>query len=139
MLLRKMKIGVRAASSFALLALLVLLLGWITLTQMSRMDAMSDAIEAKWFPSVLALDEMNMSAARIRALTLRIHVAGDAQNRAADLATLEQAKRNLLQGEQDYARFIDSDEEWQAYTRFRTSREHYMASQARVMEAIQAG
>ncbi len=139
MLLRKMKIGWRAAASFAVLALLVLLLGWITLTQMSRMDNMSDAIEAKWFPSVLALDEMNLSAARIRALTLRIHITQDAQSRSTDLATLDQAKSDLIRVEQTYTQFIESAEEQMAYDAFRSSMERYMTSQAQVMEAILAG
>ncbi|EZH80050.1 chemotaxis protein [Ectopseudomonas composti] len=139
MLLRKMKIGWRAAASFAVLALLVLLLGWITLMQMSRMDEMSDAIEGKWFPSVLALDEMNTSSAKIRALTLRIHISRDAENRSTDLAALEQAKKDLARVEQTYAAFINSAEERSAYDRFRSSRERYMASQTEVMKAILAG
>ncbi|QNH06512.1 methyl-accepting chemotaxis protein [Pseudomonas sp. B11D7D] len=139
MLLRKMKIGWRAAASFAVLALLVLLLGWITLMQMSRMDEMSDAIEGKWFPSVLALDEMNTSAAKIRALTLRIHISRDAENRSTDLAALEQAKKDLARVEQTYAAFINSAEERSAYDRFHNSRERYMASQVEVMKAILAG
>lgn len=139
MLLRKMKIGWRAAASFAVLALLVLLLGWITLAQMSRMDNMSDAIEAKWFPSVLALDEMNLSAARIRALTLRIHITQDAQSRSTDLATLDQAKKDLVRVEQTYVQFIESAEEQMAYDAFRGSLDRYMASQSQVMEAILAG
>ncbi|SFP12464.1 methyl-accepting chemotaxis protein [Ectopseudomonas composti] len=139
MLLRKMKIGWRAAASFAVLALLVLLLGWITLMQMSRMDEMSDAIEGKWFPSVLALDEMNTSAAKIRALTLRIHISRDAENRSTDLAALEQAKKDLARVEQTYAAFINSAEERSAYDRFHNSRERYMASQIEVMKAILAG
>ena len=136
MLLRNMKIGWRAAASFSTLALLVLILGWITLTQMSRMDDMSDAIEEKWFPSVLALDEMNMSAARIRALTLRIYISRNAEKRSTDLAALEQAKKDLVRVEQTYATFITSTEEQTAFDRFRSSRERYMASQAEVMEAI---
>ncbi|WP_457979238.1 methyl-accepting chemotaxis protein [Ectopseudomonas composti] len=139
MLLRKMKIGWRAAASFAVLALLVLLLGWITLMQMSRMDEMSDAIEGKWFPSVLALDEINTSAAKIRALTLRIHISRDAENRSTDLAALEQAKKDLARVEQTYAAFINSAEERSAYDRFHNSRERYMASQVEVMKAILAG
>ena len=139
MLLRNMKIGWRAAASFAVLALLVLLLGWITLMQMSRMDEMSDAIEGKWFPSVLALDEMNTSAAKIRALTLRIHISRDAENRSTDLAALEQAKKDLARVEQTYTAFINSAEERSAYDRFHNSRERYMASQIEVMKAILAG
>ncbi|MDN5513608.1 MAG: methyl-accepting chemotaxis protein [Pseudomonas sp.] len=139
MLLRNMKIGWRAAASFAVLALLVLLLGWITLMQMSRMDEMSDAIEGKWFPSVLALDEINTSSAKIRALTLRIHISHDAENRSTDLAALEQAKKDLARVEQTYAAFINSAEERSAYDRFRSSRERYMASQTEVMKAILAG
>jgi methyl-accepting chemotaxis protein len=138
MLLRKFKIGARAAASFALLALLVLLLGGITLAQMKRMDSASDAIEAKWFPAVLALEDIGMSAAKVRALTLRIHIIRDAEQRAVDLAALEQSKRNLEQAEQTYAALIDSAEERAAYEHFRSSRERYLSTQAQVMDAIAA-
>ena len=138
-MLRKLKIGTRAAASFALLALLVILLGAVTLMQMKRMDAASDAIEAKWFPSMLALEEMGMSAARIRALTLRTHIIRETEQRTADLATLEQSKREFDHAEQEYIALIGSAEERSTYERFRSSRERYMATQAQVIEAIMSG
>lgn len=138
-MLRKLKIGTRAAASFALLALLVILLGTVTLMQMKRMDAASDAIEAKWFPSMLALEEMGMSAARIRALTLRTHIIRETEQRTADLATLEQSKREFDHAEQEYIALIGSAEERSTYERFRSSRERYMATQAQVIEAIMSG
>nr|WP_313405976.1 methyl-accepting chemotaxis protein [Pseudomonas sp.] len=138
-MLRKLKIGTRAAASFALLALLVILLGAVTLMQMKRMDAASDAIEAKWFPSMLALEEMGMSAARIRALTLRTHIIRETDQRTADLATLEQSKREFDHAEQEYIALIGSAEERSTYERFRSSRERYMATQAQVIEAIMSG
>lgn len=127
-MLRKLKIGTRAAASFALLALLVILLGTVTLIQMKRMDAASNAIEAKWFTSMLALEEMGMSAARIRALTLRTHIIRETKQRSADLATLEQSKREFDHAEQEYIALIGSAEERSTYERFRSSREHYMAT-----------
>lgn len=138
-MLRKLKIGTRAAASFALLALLVILLGTVTLIQMKRMDAASDAIEAKWFPSMLALEEMGMSAARIRALTLRTHIIRETEQRSADLAILEQSKREFDHAEQEYIALIGSAEERSSYERFRSSRERYMGTQAQVIEAIMSG
>jgi methyl-accepting chemotaxis protein len=137
MLLRKMKIGVRAAASFSLLALLVLLLGGVTLTQMKHMDAASDAIESKWFPSVLVLQEMGMSVANVRALTLRIHIIQDSERRAATIAVMEQSKRDLAEAEQRYAELIDSSEEQAIYQRFRDIRERYMGLQAQAMQATE--
>ena len=139
MLLRKLRIGMRAAASFAILAVLVLLLGGITLTQMKRMDDASDSIDTKWFPSVLALEEMGMSMSRVRALTLRTQIIRDAEQRTADLATMEQYKHFLEQAEQTYVALIDSDEEQQAYARFRAERERYMNTQERVIKAVIAG
>jgi methyl-accepting chemotaxis protein len=137
MLLRKMKIGVRAAASFSLLALLVLLLGGVTLTQMKHMDAASDAIESKWFPSVLVLQEMGMNVANVRALTLRIHIIRDSERRAATIAVMEQSKRDLAEAEQRYAELIDSSEEQAIYQRFRDIRERYMGLQAQAMQATE--
>ncbi|WP_277373484.1 methyl-accepting chemotaxis protein [Pseudomonas sp. AA-38] len=139
MLLRKLRIGTRAAAGFALLALLVLLLGTITLAQMKRMDEASDAIERKWLPAVLALEDISMNMSRVRALTLRAHIIRDAQQRAADQAKIEQCKHLLEQAEQAYVALINSDEEQHVYERFRDERERYMNTQAQVMNAMSAG
>ncbi|MGP0201234.1 MULTISPECIES: methyl-accepting chemotaxis protein [unclassified Pseudomonas] len=139
MLLRKLRIGTRAAASFALLALLVLLLGGITLAQMKRMDAASDDVATNWLPAILALEDISMNMSRVRALTLRAHIIRDAQQWAADQATIEQCTHLLEQAEQAYVALINSDEEQHVYERFRDERERYMNTQAQVMNAMSAG
>ena len=139
MLLRKLRIGTRAAASFAILAVLVLLLGGITLTQMKRMDVASDDVATNWLPAILALEDISMNMSRVRALTLRTHIIRDAQQRAADQAKIEECKHLLEQAEQAYVALINSDEEQHVYERFREERERYMNTQMQVMNAMSVG
>ena len=55
MQLRNMKIGIRAASVFALLGVLVLAMGRIALYETRQMDEATDEIRVTWMPAVVAL------------------------------------------------------------------------------------
>lgn len=67
MQLRNLKIGIRAASVFALLGTLVLVMGLIALYETRQMDKATDEIRLTWMPSVVALGEISSNLGRARA------------------------------------------------------------------------
>jgi methyl-accepting chemotaxis protein len=71
MQLRNMKIGIRAASVFALLGALVLVMGLIALYETRQMDKATDEIRVTWMPAVVALGDISTNLGRARAITLR--------------------------------------------------------------------
>ncbi|KIP90869.1 MULTISPECIES: methyl-accepting chemotaxis protein [Pseudomonas] len=136
---RNVKIGLRAGLSFAALAILVVVLGVTTLGQMKRMDSMSDAIESKWFPATLALNELSTATLRVRALTLRLYVLDDEQARRDALAFIDAAKADLERAQTRYAALVDSEAERELYQRLVAIKERYMKHQVEVVDLLRSG
>ncbi|UCJ14741.1 methyl-accepting chemotaxis protein [Pseudomonas sp. MM211] len=136
---RNVKIGLRAGISFAALAVLVVVLGVTTLGQMKRMDSMSDAIESKWFPSTLTLNELSTAIFRIRALTLRLYILDSEQAAQGTLALIDGAKADLQLAQERYSALVYSDSERALYQRLLSVKERYMAHQAEVIDLMRHG
>ncbi|GLX12984.1 chemotaxis transducer [Pseudomonas straminea] len=139
MALRNLKIGVRAGACFAALATLLVVLGIITFEQMKRMDSMSDGIEAKWFPSTLALNELGMSVMRVRALTLRFYALDSDEARRAALPALDSAKADLARAQNDYTPLVDSDSERVLVQQLLGVKDRYLQHQRDVVEQLMRG
>ncbi|GGK08743.1 methyl-accepting chemotaxis protein [Pseudomonas matsuisoli] len=139
MLFRGMKIGLRAGGAFAVLALLVVVMGVVSLSQMSRMNAMADSIEENWFPSTIALNELGLAVSRVRALTLRLYAVEDDSARRDSVARMQAARADMERAEKSYQTLIASDEEREGYERFRAVRDRYMQAQSDVMAFILDG
>ena len=72
MLLRQLNIAPRAALGFALIAVLVALLGVFALGQMSSIRDSEVAVENRWLPSIRGGDEIRELMLRIRTISLRM-------------------------------------------------------------------
>lgn len=139
MSLRNMKIGLRAGICFAALATLLVLLGVITLSQMQRMDSMSDAIETKWFPSTLALNDLGVSAMRVRALTLRFYALDTDQARRAALPGLDATKADLASAQSRYLALVESDAERLVFEQLLGIKDRYLQHQSEAVELMLRG
>ena len=139
MSLRNLKIGLRAGICFAALATLVVVLGVVTLSQMQRMDSMSDAIEAKWFPSTQALNELGMSAMRVRALTLRFYALDGEQARREALPGLDGAKADLDKARDRYTALVGSDAERVLVQQLLGVKDRYLQHQDEVVALLMRG
>ena len=80
MLLRQLNIAPRAALGFALIAVLVALLGIFALGQMSSIRDSEVAVEKQWLPSIRGGDEIRELMLRIRTISLRMALDQDPKN-----------------------------------------------------------
>ncbi|MBD9466927.1 methyl-accepting chemotaxis protein [Pseudomonas sp. Pdm06] len=80
MVLRQLNIAPRAALGFALIALLVALLGVFALGQMSSIRDSEVAVETQWLPSIRGGDEIREWMLRIRTISLRMALDQDPKN-----------------------------------------------------------
>nr|WP_207280851.1 methyl-accepting chemotaxis protein [Pseudomonas sp. FW300-N2F2] len=80
MVLRQLNIAPRAALGFALIALLVALLGVFALAQMSSIRDSEVAVETQWLPSIRGGDEIREWMLRIRTISLRMALDQDPKN-----------------------------------------------------------
>ena len=80
MFLRQLNIAPRAALGFALIAVLVALLGVFALGQMSSIRDSEVAVETQWLPSIRGGDEIREWMLRIRTISLRMALDQDPKN-----------------------------------------------------------
>ncbi|MBC3488562.1 methyl-accepting chemotaxis protein [Pseudomonas sp. SWRI50] len=139
MQLRNLKIGIRAASVFALLGALVLGMGLIALYETRQMDTATDEIRVTWLPAVVALSEISSNLGRARALTLRTALDDDDSERARNLDLLKGINVQLKDGLQDYDSTIIAADDRALFNAFSTAHQQYVDLQAQVLDDIAAG
>ncbi|MBK4987563.1 methyl-accepting chemotaxis protein [Pseudomonas sp. S36] len=139
MQLRNMKIGVRAASVFAVLGLLVLILGMTALYETQKMDQSTDEIRLTWMPTVMSLSDINSNLGRARALTLRSALDDDPAERSRNLELIRGVEAQLQKGIEDYVGTIVSEEDRALFETFKSTYRDYLQVQTEVLQDISAG
>nr|WP_176514931.1 methyl-accepting chemotaxis protein [Pseudomonas faucium] len=139
MQLRNMKIGIRAASVFALLGVLVLSMGLIALYETRQMDKATDEIRITWIPAVVALSEIGSNLGRARAVTLRAALDDNASERARSIEMLNGIKAQLEEGLKAYEDTIIAADDRALFDAFNSARQQYFGLQAKVLQDLAAG
>ncbi|AIZ32526.1 chemotaxis protein [Pseudomonas parafulva] len=139
MQLRNMKIGIRAACVFALLGVLVLIMGLVALYETRRMDSATDEIRVTWMPAIIALNEVGTSLGRARALTLRSVIEEDPTARQATLSHIGDINNELAEGIKTYEATIEEQDDRALFNTFTRLSERYHGLQKSIREAAANG
>ncbi|WP_044873002.1 methyl-accepting chemotaxis protein [Pseudomonas sp. LFM046] len=137
--LRNLNIGLRAGLGFAVLTLITLALGGFGLMQMNQMDKMSEVVDTKWLPSIVAVNDIGVASSRVRSLTLRMLVQRGESALRETGQQLDAAKQALETAERTYQAMISNAEERTAYDDFAAAKSRYMEQQAQVQTYVQQG
>lgn len=139
MSLRNLSIALRAGLAFGLILILVVILGVVSLVQLSGMRQSAVEVETNWVPSIVALDDISKSVLRLRAFTLRILVD---RNPETTRQTLERAKGlldQIVEAEKAYEKLISSPEERALYDNLYAAQARYLAEREEVLKLAQSG
>nr|WP_313404246.1 methyl-accepting chemotaxis protein [Pseudomonas sp.] len=139
MSLRNLSIALRAGLAFGLILILVVILGLVSLVQLSGMRQSAVEVETNWVPSIVALDDISKSVLRLRAFTLRILVD---RNPETTRQTLERAKGlldQIVEAEKAYEKLISSPEERALYDNLYAAQARYLAEREEVLKLAQSG
>ncbi|BDM22218.1 methyl-accepting chemotaxis protein [Pseudomonas sp. LRP2-20] len=139
MQLRNMKIGTRATSVFALLGVLVLAMGLITLYETRRMDAATDEIRVTWMPAVVSLGDISTDLGRARAITLRAALDDSPAERARNIDLAKSINDQLKGRLKDYEDTLIAADGRALFNAFNAAHQQYLDLQTRVLQAIAAG
>lgn len=126
MSLRNISVSTRASLSFAVMALIVLLVGGLSILKMQRMNENTTQVEQNWLPSILALNDMSREFLRSRAMTLRLFANRDEQEIRSAEQGLEQIKGQLEAAQEHYRKLISSQAEQAAFDRYFSAESSYM-------------
>lgn len=139
MLLRQLNIAPRAALGFALIAVLVALLGVFALGQMSSIRNSEVAVEKQWLPSIRGGDEIREIMLRIRTISLRMALDQDPKNIAQYRSQMDPRDKELSEKIAAYDQLVNTAEGKALYGQFKTTFAAYRAGIAQSFTLAEQG
>ena len=119
MFLRQLNIAPRAALGFALIAVLVALLGVFALGQMSSIRDSEVAVETQWLPSIRGGDEIRELMLRIRTISLRMALDQDPKNIPVYRGQMDTRDKELSEKIVSYEKLVITPEGKALYDQFK--------------------
>jgi methyl-accepting chemotaxis protein len=111
MLLRKLSIGARAASSFTAITVILLIVGFVSLKQMATLDRATNQINDVWIPGLVSLQLLSMDISTLRLEGQRFRASSDPQTRSKSQGLINQAAQDLGRHLVEYrSRIVTPDE-----------------------------
>ena len=123
--LRNLTIARRAGLGFTLISLLVALLGWFAMVQMSTIRQSEVAVETNWLPSMRVINDVREIMLRIRTISLRMALDPDPKNIATYRSQLDVRNQDLSKKLDIFASFVDTPEEKVLSDQFRVTLGEY--------------
>ncbi len=139
MVLRQLNIAPRAALGFALIAVLVALLGIFALGQMSSIRDSEVAVEKQWLPSIRGGDEIREIMLRIRTISLRMALDQDPKNIPVYRGQMDTRDKELSQKIAAYDQLVNTAEGKALYDQFKTTFAAYRAGIAQSFSLAEQG
>jgi methyl-accepting chemotaxis protein len=139
MLLRQLNIAPRAALGFALIAVLVALLGVFALGQMSSIRDSEVAVENQWLPSIRGGDEIRELMLRIRTISLRMALDQDPANIATYRSQMDTRDKELSEKIAAYDKLVNTPEGQQLYDQFKKTFAAYRSGIAQSFTLAEQG
>ncbi len=125
MSLRNLTIARRAGLGFTLISLLVALLGWFAMVQMSTIRQSEVAVETNWLPSMRVINDIRENMLRIRTISLRLALDPDPKNIPTYRSQLDVRNQDLNKKLDIFAAFVDTPEEKVLSDQFRLTLGEY--------------
>ncbi|GGH89116.1 methyl-accepting chemotaxis protein [Pseudomonas fluvialis] len=139
MSIRDVRVATRAGVGFALLALLVLLVGSFSLMQMGKLHSQGEYINQTVMPSLASINTISTDILRVRALTLRLMIQRDPSQQQQAIRTLDELKGHLHDSERKYESLLEADNERAMFQRLMNAQRAYMSEQQRIVELVPQG
>ncbi|NVZ62656.1 methyl-accepting chemotaxis protein [Pseudomonas gingeri] len=113
--MRNLKIPVRSALSFAVITSLLIVLGLVSLWNMSAIRTLAAQLEERSMASVIAADRVNSTALKLLLESRRLIAQSNASTRDTTIENIRAFRATLLGQLQDYSAYISDEHEQQLF------------------------
>lgn len=134
MMLRRLKVGPRAALGFAAVALLVIILGLFAQNQMQSIHNGTLKVLDNTLPSTVALGSISDKMLRLRIISFRILVDREESQLRGSISRGDELIGELDKALEDYARLISSDSEKARFRMFKQVLADYVRIHRQLVE-----
>ncbi|CAN1604598.1 methyl-accepting chemotaxis protein [Pseudomonas mediterranea] len=139
MFLRQLNIAPRAALGFALIAVLVAMLGMFALGQMSSIRDSEVAVQTQWLPSIREGDEIREWMLRIRTISLRMALDQDPKNTSVYRGQMDVRDKELSEKIASYEKLVVTPEGKALYDQFKQTFAAYRSGIAQSFTLAEQG
>ena len=139
MSLRKLNIAPRALLGFALISLLMIILGVFALGQMSKIRTAGENIERNSLPSITSLDEFTQLTLRLRVLSYRLLLNREPDVQQKTLQLFEMRNEQISKAQARYEKLIADPEEQATYDEYKRLLGQYRQLESRMKTLSVAG
>jgi len=133
------KIGVRMGAGFGLLAALTLLLGFVSLVQLARINGAIDELSARRLPAMIRVSELEALLNDMRRAELQHVVTPSTQEKKSEAERLATNRTRLAELSQRMESDLHSDKQRQVFARYKSDLEAYLASSSKLLELSSTG
>ncbi len=138
MSLRNLNIAPRAFLGFAVIGLLMLILGVFALSQMNKINKANVAMATKSMPSIKALDKLTEGSIRLRVLSYRLMLNRDPDTLQKTTELFAMRNKQIDDARTIYAKMISAPEEQSAYDQYVKLLNDYRQLESRMKTLSQA-
>jgi methyl-accepting chemotaxis protein len=139
MSLRNLNIAARSLLGFALIGVLMLVLGMFALTQMSKIRSAGVAIETNSLPSITSLDEFTQLTLRLRVLSYRLLLNREPDVQQKTMQLFEMRNEQIAKAQTKYEKLIAAPEEQAAYDEYKGLLNQYRQLENKMKALSSAG
>ncbi|WP_226504743.1 methyl-accepting chemotaxis protein [Pseudomonas sp. MWU16-30317] len=139
MTLRNLTIARRAGIGFTLISLLVALLGWFAMSQMSDIRQNEVQVETDLLPSLRVVGDIREAMLRIRTISLRMALDPDPKNISTYHSQMDARSQQLAERLQTFSKYVDTAEERTLDDAFRKNLAEYQQGLAQSFVIAERG
>lgn len=139
MMMRNIPIGVRLTLAFAMLVLIMFLLGGASLLNIHKMKQEEREISEQWLPAVEAIADLNLSLMHFRLFTLRTLIDSSPEALARSEARLVELEATVNNNQQRYKALISEADEQRLFDELITTKVAYFAGSQQLLGLVKAG
>jgi methyl-accepting chemotaxis protein len=121
------KISVKLSASFACIILLTVVLGLISIMNLSSIKDDSSIMVEKWIPSIVDVNKIDTATSDFRIAELQHTLSVDDAGMNSIEKFMERESAKIREASEEYARLISSEQERSRFQAFRTAWSEYMA------------
>ncbi|AEY01844.1 methyl-accepting chemotaxis protein [Oceanimonas sp. GK1] len=134
-----MNIGLRSGLAFGVIGVLMLILGGLSLVQLTSLNDQITVLATQRVPSLTAVENIDKEFLRIRLHSLALANSAEADKRAESRANLEAARQKLDGFKQQYDSLARMPEARALLSRFTATEARYWQAHGRIMRQAEAG
>ncbi len=137
--LRNFSIATRLAAGFAIIALIVVLLGVMATREMGDIRDDVVLLDDTWVPGLQQIGAFNQNYLRFRIFTMRVMMASSPQEIASLQQQLDQLETSLVQAESTFEKLVTDRNMQRAFDSYRQGRGQYMTVQKEIVRLASDG